>query len=526
MFEDLSRLPAGSEIHSDICIIGGGAAGITVARALADAGVKVCLIEAGGFEEDEAGQALYRGTTAGFHYPPLDSGRLRYFGGSTNHWTGYCCPLSDIDLRDRAWLPFAGWPLTSTELAPFYQAAQRICQLGRFAYDPAAWPTPTAFPSLLPEKLVAGLWQFSPPTRFGDVYREDLRRADNLRVLLNANAIELLTDAAGRTVTAAAIQPLRGNEASLVRARTFVLACGGIENARLLLLSNRANPQGLGNDNDVLGRFFMDHLEVVTATGFLNLDNPPPFAGFAADGIAMLPALALSEPAQEGAGILNCAASIEPPRDDRPSGYLALRRTVRSLLRGQAPEDWDRDMRSVLMDLDGVASGMLHRVLGGPRRMPATRSGMAIVVRSRCEQAPDPDNRVSLTDERDALGLRKVKLHWRVGAIERQTLRHVTRLVGEELGRLGIARIRIADWLNTDQEWPKFMNQGFHHMGTTRMCTDPRDGVVDPNCRVHGVDNLYVAGSSVFPTSGYAPPTLTIVALALRLAAHLRTLRS
>lgn len=522
MYDDLRRLPAGDQVETDLCIIGGGVAGITLARALSDTSARICLVESGAFDQDDACQRLYDGESEGFYYPPLDSGRLRYFGGSSNHWTGYCSPMTELDLQGRHWIPFTGWPLTFEDLRPYYETAQGVCQLARFAYEPGAWPTTPRFPELLPGKLVARLWQLSPPTRFGHAYREDLRRAGNLRVLLNANASELLTDDEGRVVTAAMLQTLDG-KATRIRAKSFVLACGGIENARLLLLSDRNRPRGLGNDTDILGRFFMDHLEVVTATGFLTLDHPPPFAGFAADGVAMLPCLALSGRAQEAAGTLTCAISIEPPHDGRPNGYLALRRTVLSLLRGRMPDSWDKDMLAVLMDLDGVASGVTHRILGGARHMPPTRPGMPLVARTRCEQAPDPENRVLLTPERDALGLRKIKLRWRIGAMERHTLRHAVRLVGEELGRLRIARLKMVDWLIEDNEWPRLMNQGFHHIGTTRMCADPRHGVVDRDCRVHGVSNLYVAGSSVFPTSSYAPPTLTVVALALRLAEHLRT---
>ncbi|WP_142850604.1 FAD-dependent oxidoreductase [Telmatospirillum sp. J64-1] len=530
MIDDLRNHPDGSVIEADLCIIGAGPAGISIAREFAKpdmalSGLRVCLIESGGFDFDSETADMYVGETEGHEYYPLDVTRLRFFGGASNHWAGYCIPFNELDFQRRDWVPDSGWPIDYTTLEPYYQRCQELCQIGPFNYNLAdALPSDLKLHDFLPEKIEGKVWQFSPPTRFGQVYRRELREAENVRVLLFANVTEIESDYTARRVIGAKLASITGNTAR-VRAKTFVLACGGLENPRLLLASNSVQTAGLGNGRDLVGRYFMEHPEAGPAIGVVQADGAkvPWYAGFHNWGIDMMPALSLSEEVQRRHQCLAAAAGIEPlAQFQRNTGYFALRRLFLAFRQMQMPENFTSDVWHVLTDLNDAANGTM-RWLRGRHYRPSLRMGDTVRVRWRLEQAPDRDNRVVLSDERDALGVPRIRLHWRLNEIDRHTLRVATQVMGEELGRLGFLRLRVEDWLMDDNApWDGDVVGAFHHMGTTRMSDDPSQGVVDSNCRVHGIENLYIAGSSVFPTGSHAMPTFTLLALALRLADHLR----
>ena len=523
MLRDARELEDGARVECDLCVVGGGAAGITVARAFAGSSpsARVCLVEAGGLEYEEATQALYRGRNVGLPYFALDVSRLRYFGGSTNHWAGRCRPLDPIDYRARPWVPLSGWPFGPEELEPYYRQAHEICQLGPYRYDAAFWAD-EGLP-LLPSgdgPFESGVWHFSPPTLFGEVYGPELKRAANVHVLLHANAIEIETDEGGAGVTGLSLACLDGPRLT-VRARAYVLACGGLETPRLMLASNRVVPAGVGNRHDLVGRCFMEHPHVVT--GAVALTNPDASLAFYArdrvpgHGAEFRGRLHLAESAQEAERVGNLEYVFLPEPSTEDTGYAALRRLLRGARTLTAPDDLLGDLALAVADIDDVVAGLLWRL--GLRDYTASSFGLY----AYAEQRPNPDSRVLLGTERDALGMPRIRLDWRLTPEDKRTLLVGAQLVAREFGRTGLGRVQIREWLTADEtSWPNDLFGGHHHMGTTRMDGDPRRGVVDAECRVHGVDNLYVAGSSVFPTSGVANPTLTIVALALRLADHLQ----
>ena len=508
-FIDARSLAADTVVTTDVCVIGAGAAGITIARDLAGTRHDVCLVESGGFELEPETQELYRGDVVGRPYLPLEASRLRYFGGSTNHWAGWCAPLDALDFEKREWVPGSGWPISRTDLVPFYERAQRTLQLADFEYDAEAWAT-----SGRPDVAVAGdvrsaMWQFSPPTRFGDVYREELEQAPNVRVFHHANMTALSTTPAGDNVESLVFRTLEGNSFR-VAARSFVLACGGIENARILLLANDEGGDGLAIESDEVGRYFMEHAHVTT--GMCVVADPNAsldlYAGrarrrlFEGDGIlarienritrtelvprsvATRAGLRISDEAQRRDGLLNAVGILVSPRSPE-----AMTRHVHNTISHAAdPEDQALE---------------------------------AYDVRLQVEQAPNRDSSVTLGDERDALGLRRARLDWRLSELDTHTIVRATYLLARALGQTDLGRLRIDDWLRTDPASFEGAYGGNHHIGTTRMSDDPRSGVVDRDCRVHGISNLFVAGSSVFPTGGFANPTLTLTALAHRLADHL-----
>ncbi len=262
MFVDAHTVLPGTLIEADVCIVGAGAAGTTLARELIGTHFEVCLLESGGLEFDQHTQSLYRGENVGFPYYSLDAVRLRYFGGTTNHWMGACRPLDPIDFESRPWVPYSGWPFDKSHLDPFYIRAHSICQLGPYEYDPATWETEEN-PQLpiLGGRVATAMCQNSPPTRFGQVYREEIKRAPNIQTYLFANVVKIETSSTAQKVVRIHVATLQGNK-FWVSARLFILATGAIENPRLLLASNEVQSTGLGNKNDLVGRFFMEHLKV------------------------------------------------------------------------------------------------------------------------------------------------------------------------------------------------------------------------------------------------------------------------
>jgi choline dehydrogenase-like flavoprotein len=491
VFLDARQLPADQTIETGVCIVGAGAAGITLACALAGGPLDVCMVESGGFDLEPLTQSLYAAENIGLPYFPLDANRQRSFGGSTNLWAGWCRPLDAIDFTPRAWVPQSGWPIAAQELASYYQRAHDLCELEPCAADAGDWQR--ALPT---ERVVGKRYRLSPPTRFGQKFREPLDRARNVRILLHANAMRLDSNDTARLITRLCGGCLSGSRFS-VKARHYVLAAGAVENARLLLVSNAVQASGLGNQHDAVGRYFMEHIHFPAAT----LALADAGAVRSHDTRRMVTRLALSAATQAEHQVLNHSAMLAPIHwYDRLVQPIA-RRVARRVhpLRDRLPAAFDPGVRAT--------------------RRAARHWRLHLTI----EQAPHRDSRVILGTEHDALAMPRVRLEWRTTALDQRVAARLPQLIGQELERAGLGRLVRVE---PDTGWPPAPLQGLrgHHMGTTRMSTQPRDGVVDAQCRVHGIDNLFIAGSSVFPTAGAGTPTLTIVALALRLAAHLKAI--
>ena len=532
MFIDARQIHSGSVIRADIAIVGAGAAGISMALELTGSGFTVCLLESGGLEFAWPTQALYSGLNAGLPYYDLDVCQLRFLGGNTNAWGGWCRPLDPIDFDLREWVEHSGWPFSLNALAPFYRRAHALCEVPSDDYDPGRAVIELDHPraQLLPfdpARLETLIYRFSPPTRFGRVYRSALRRADDVRCYLNANVLAIKTDTSARSVTRLAVGTLSGARFE-VEARHYVLAAGGIENARLLLLSNDVIADGLGNRHDVVGRYFMAHPHTLRRVIVPTRRLPSGLYGELFHGRAIMARMALTDAVQRQEGLLNYSANLHPvywAHDS--SGWLALRKAVLSLSRSRRSDPF---IRFPPYGRKGVSLPQIFEmvrridrtgVAGLLRLFQPNRFISGFMLESKPEQAPNPDSRVTLDDSRDAFGLKRVKLDWRMLTIDRRTAVRGEEIIDSELRRLGIGGM--APLSSAEIEgWPENLDGGWHQLGTTRMHDDPKRGVVDSNARVHGLSNLFIAGGSVFPTGGTAPPTLTIVALALRLAAHLK----
>ena len=544
MLIDYRHASAPDDFDAHLCIVGAGPAGIAIARQFLGTALRVCLLEGGGLSGDADNQSLYAGESVGT--PDLDpaASRLRAFGGSANVWGGGCIPLSRMDLAPREWVPHSGWPISYAELEPYYARARGLFAIDGHEFEAGGFLTPPARqpPAFDPRHLVNRNFVLSP-VFFGRAYRAELERAPNIDVVLHANVLELQADARGEHVHQARIGTLQGRRGQ-VRAHRYVLACGGIENARLLLLSNSTVPQGLGNQRGLVGRYFMDHprgrLGTLHARTVTSLTRPYDRSGGKGETPAF-PELCLSDDAMRAHRLL--AGRVRPIAVEGPvpRGIHAARR-LRSALRRPRPDEGrslegqmsqalslnataERDpparenlARLALALAPGVgdlARGVFNKLADRPIVPPDH-----VDVVGYFEQAPNPDSRVRLGDELDALGQRRIRVDWRLTELDWHTYRTAAQLFGSELSRASGGTFRMAPWLR-EGDAPQLQGTA-HHMGTTRMADDPAGGVVDRNLRVHGMDNLHVAGSSVFPTGGWAFPTFSLVALSMRLAEHLR----
>lgn len=538
-----------TDIEADLCIVGAGAAGIAIARTFIGTSVTVCLVEGGGLSGEEKSQALYEGTSVGC--PPFDPGtsRMRVFGGSCNLWGGGCIPLGRQDMSPRDWVPHSGWPLSYDDLEPYYRDAQAYCRIDAHDFSDGSFLGPLARPPLSfdADKLVNQIFARSP-ILFGQAYRSELDQAPNIKVLLHANLLELVPSPAGSAVLHARIGALDARTGT-VRARHYVLASGGIENARLLLLSNSVVPHGLGNDRDLVGRYFMDHPSGTLGT--VSTDTPDrltrPYDRNLGKGPApVFPEIGLSNDAQRAHRMLSGRVHPFAVEGTVPKGIRALR-SFRAALRPPVLDEGSvLEARLCAALKNGPPSGMDTVATGESIGMLALRLGLGVgdiakalahrltdksTVKSThvalvgfFEQAPNPDSRITLGTEVDALGKRKVCVDWRLTSLDRHTYTIAAKLFGNELARACSGSFQLEPWLIGDTDAVPQVHGTAHHLGTTRMSDDPGQGVVDRHCRVHGIGNLHIAGSSVFPTGGWAFPTFTIAALSLRLAETLRAL--
>jgi choline dehydrogenase-like flavoprotein len=511
-------------VTADVCIVGAGAAGITLAREFAGQANRIALIESGDFEFRHREQSLYRGDNIGLPNYSTARSRWRTFGGSTTQWNGKCRPLDAIDFEVRDGIAHSGWPFTRDELEPYYRRAQSICSLGPYDYSWSSWGSAADGED---DRLESRIFQFGFPRDFGQLYGAELGAAANIDVYLNANLVDIELDQHTRQVAGLCVSTLGGRRIRCVAA-TYVLACGGIENARLLLASNRVASAGVGNQHDLVGRFFMDHPYFLI--GHYQPARPEHDASI----------YVVEDYERVGSEQkINAAWSLNERtlRHERLNGSAIF--CVRRPLYKAQPAYHSAGGKSFIQIIDvlrrrDLAQGRLasharNIVLGfrdvgrllGRHVANIVQSHPVLALQAVVEATPNPESRVTLGKRRDRLGMPRVRVDWRLNTSDQLGLRRLIATMQAQFAQRKLGAL-IVDQSQDAAGWPISMTGGRHHMGTTRMHIDERSGVVDANCRVHGCANLYIAGSSVFPTCGYANPTLTIVALAIRLADHIR----
>lgn len=531
MFTDANQVKSKDGLlQTQLCIIGGGAAGIEIARFFNKSATDVILVESGSFEFDAQTQKLYAMNCIG--KPIRDGGydfnthlaepfkgecRVRMFGGTTNIWSGKWKQLEPIDFEDREHIPDSGWPLTYDKLSPFYQEISRDYGIPNFEH----LLNLEHKHSLSNHSIAkAGDLKFTlhytqdPALNFGETFRDELQRSRNVNVLLNSNACELwLNDDLSR-VKSLLVKTLKGQEFSIY-ADNFVLACGGIENARLLLASNRQITSGIGNSQDLVGRFYMDHPKAVLGKikPLSRKSLPNIFFADQDSKKAHRIGISLSDKIQRSDKTLNHNFYLKPIYfKENQEGYQILSSMVKAILSFEA---------SALIELVKKASKrtkVILKVLVGILLKTPARKISAYQIVHYLEQSPNRNSRVLLSQDTDVLGMQKPVIDWEFSAVDQHSFEAFVEKIKMIFSECKIGEVLINP---TSYETLDFLQDASHHMGTTRMGTTPQQGVVDLNCQVFGVENLFVAGSSVFPTGGNANPTYTILALARRLAIFL-----
>lgn len=508
-FIDARALPDASRIEADLIIVGGGLAGIALARELAGGPIRIAVLESGGREIDMDNQSLYAGS-ATVRAPdnadrPLNDypaqSRIRALGGSGHVWGGKCAPLDPADFAQRDWAPHSGWPMSREQLQPFYDRACDLLGIPHFGPDTPVLRDPARRPLDLDPR--DGF--FPAPRYFSkisggadkaafDSFRTDFADAPNITVYLHANVTQVRLARKDDKVEGLDVACLGGTRHT-ARARIYVLATGGIENARLMLASNTVRPEGVGNRYDLVGRFFQGHVT------------------YAMDGDAETEGSAVHVARAES------MALYVPPGRAQPHCVIGSGLTGQTRMK-------TGNFTLTLYNGGPPGSGTPTQAETSVIRQAATRldagkdEGQLLGCFAMTEHFPNPDSRITLdTADLDPLGMPRIKLDWVYSKADWDSFERTTAAMGDALGASGQGRLC---WPVQRTDYVAISSASRHHMGTTRMHADPKKGVVDADCRVHGAANLYVAGSSVFPTSGIANPTLTLLALTLRLADHLK----
>ena len=555
MIEDFNHAGT-ADPDCDVCIIGSGPVGIAMALQFLATQIRVVVLESGGDRHETEVDALSAFENAGHRRVHPSAVRRRIFGGTSTIWSGRCVPFSPLDLQARDWIPGSGWPVSQEELAPWLQRAGRILQTGPALYDERLWAVLGTSPHRKPwdpSRFETQVFQASvirhPRTReipaaadpaaenhgalshsgapqaedIAEHARERLQAAPNIRVLLHAHALEVETDGEGARVESVRIGSLDGRRAS-VRARHVVLACGGIDNARLLLLSRSRHASGLGNRFDQVGRYLADHHYAAVATigrtqaARLRRRMGPHWLDLDGSRYVYITGVSLAAQRQREERLPRSTLYLFE-HGLRPAAMTSLRRIAAGLGGGTTATaaDWGAALLHPLEIAQGMADRYVHR---RPTLAPISRLDVGCNV----EQIPDPGSRVMLGDARDAFDQPLARLDWRLDEREYECYRKSTSLFIAECRRLGLEVPEVSPWIAQPTEnWREHLHDMAHPMCTTRMSDAPRDGVVDRHCQVHGIEGLHVAGSSVFRTGGTSNPTLTAVALGLRLAARIRT---
>jgi choline dehydrogenase-like flavoprotein len=545
--------------ETPIAIVGAGAAGITLALAFAEKRIRCLVVEAGGERLDHTAQRFYRAASISPHdHGPIHLGRRRAFGGTTAIWGGRCIPFDPIDFEDRPWIPHARWPIIYEDVARYYPKALEICQAGPALFragEALAGSSPMLVDGVTNGDVILDrIERFSEPTHFGRRYRASLAASRVVTVLLYANALEITVDASSGRVSGVLAATTTGRRLK-VSAKKVIVANGALETARLLLASRSVCPAGVGNGAGLVGRFYQSHLE--GEVGEIQFHGKPQDSRLdyerSPENVYCRRYIWLSPTAQRRDHLAGLVVRPHHRKIADPahrSAVLSAMYLVKDLI---VPE-YGRPMNSPTEQTGRVRAALYMRhlmniVLGSPaltafavdwvrRRTLATRKLPSVLLRNaanryildiNAEQVPNPDSRVYLSFENDALGMPLLQIDWRTTDLDRKIVARGLRVL--QAAFAGSSKPG-HDGATISSDDPTFERQvaaltriGGHHIGTARMGRSRDEGVINADGETFDIRGLFIAGAASFPTSGFANPTLVIVALSLRLADHLAGLR-
>lgn len=519
MIADIGDFENDSLVECDICVVGSGAAGLALAAELTKSPLSVVVLESGGEQDEPESQALYDAQISGLRYTGARDGRFRVFGGATTRWGGQALPLTELDFEQRAWVSHSGWPIRLATLAPYYSRACRFLRLDEldFERDPIQHFR-ARVPAFDGSVLQYHYAKWSPTADLRRVERSGITAARNLTLILHANATEIRLDEDHRRVVELEARSLRSRRLR-VRARHYVLSCGGLETARLLLANTSQQRSGIGNEHDLVGRFLQDHpgAEIGHVVPRDEHALQRTFNLFHRRRVKYSVRCSATPALQRDAEILNVSGSVMFLAGEQ-SPYESLRLAYRKLRRRQMDAELARYLGRCVVHARHLARPVFDYWVRRRTFTPGARFPFVVTM----EQEPNPQSRVTLSDDVDALGMPKLRVHWQLTDLTRRTITTFAKCVREQFESAGIGTIALFDWVVDGEGWSEQLADHYHHIGTTRMHESPRKGVVDANLRLHAVDNLHIASSAAFPTSGHSNPTLTLLALCMRLADRLK----
>jgi len=510
-FETAGPIP---DVTYDLCVVGTGAAGLALASRLIDSSLRILFIESGGRDHEPTTQALYDVDIGGLPHRGSTEGRFRVWGGSTTKWGGQALPLMPIDFERRDWVAHSGWPLAYAEVERYYPDAYRFLGVDGMNFDSDLF---THLRTRPPGFDATALWyhfsKWSPEPDLRRKWTAKIEESVGCTLLLHANVTNIRLHEDLSRVESLSICTLSGRRAS-VRARAFVLGLGGIETARLLLASNSQVVSGIGNQRDLVGRFFQDHVWAGIGTLRNAGRTQALFNVFHKRGLKYSVRTTAAPEWQLSHRTLNMSMQmLFAPGPE--SALQDLKSLVSAVRQRRLPASAVRSALRVIRRPGSVLQPAWHYAVFGRSYVPDAR----IVVGIACEQEPNPASRIVLGAARDRLGMPRAEVRWKLTDLTLHSLRTFTRTLTTELPRVGVGNLDLEPWLWADGgDWTAHVTDQFHHMGTTRMHQSPSEGVTDIDGRLHDVVNLFVIGSSLFPTGGHSNPTLTLIALALRLA--------
>jgi len=518
MIEDIRQYDH-NLIETDILIVGSGPAGISLGLQFEGTKHRVIILESGGRSPKPEYENLNTGKNTGPLFLDLSNSRKRCLGGASKIWAGVCRPLEVEDFQKRKAVPFSGWPISKKDLDPYYNDAAKLVGIDPSLLYQEGWDRDFEvavnfpFDKKLNSNVKGKLFQqISTDQRdFGVKYEKNLENSKNIRVLLHGTLTDIKLSSSSEVVSEVEVSSL-DNKKRAIRAEKIILACGALENPRILLLANKSHKKGLGNSRGNVGRYFMSHPGFSAIAQIIKQDGRscPKKAKLHEEKLQMN--IEFNEKIKNKKLLIGHNFTF---KNKEKKDLRLARKIKRRLLSGELTfsEVWDIYLN---MPYSSAFRDAACKIQGKDYFREDWYGGVAI------EQIPNPNSRLSLENDIDSFGQKKISFHWdKISDLERESVRKIVRTMGIELGRLGMGRLKYEENL-IDGSVFEISDSINHQMGTTRMADSPKDGVVDKDCRVFGINNLYIAGGSVFATAGSVNPTFTIIALSLRLADHLK----